>query len=223
MLITGYFFKIAFMLIVTCFISLNAKETENGLITLDDLPKNKSVFLDTFNTPCTTVNSQDTLYSFAKTKSIGYAIYKKDNSDFTLDILSILGKNYGLKIIVEDNPENIDADPDMAKLFQLTIGKIKYFYFYCGGTGLMKSGSFQRIRYYIIFSNTLAPVVMMSGLEYKYAFCDINNDGHLNFIQFVNSNDTTCDYQIKTYSLNNQKFMPIKSKYDGKCLKGPFR
>lgn len=196
-------------------------------ISLGDLQTNKSKCVDTFRkvyyegrSNCTPgLGYDDTLFYVAKIKCIGHIAYKKAQTGSSLDILEYKNRSHFLKIIEEDAETSVDADPDNVPLYQLAIGKRHYYYFSCGGTGLLRSGSFQNIRFYIVFSKNTPPIALMSGTEYKYSFCDLNNDKKLDFIQIRSSDNPSFSYMTKTFTLQDGKFIPLNSKFNNLYIK----
>jgi len=122
------------------------------------------------------------------------------------------GKFFNLKLTLDSGEEeNLNANPDNAKIFKLKIGNKTYYYFFCGGEGF--SGRAQYYRFCTIFSDDLAPITIESGIEYPGSFCDLNNDGNLDFIEFETLEKFN-EFKIKTWTLKAGKFVPLKSKFD---------
>jgi hypothetical protein len=206
-------------------LALSALPDDNILqpISISDLPKNDSKCIDSFTSCSITEKSGDTLFSFVKTKDLGLVVYKKiiKGSIYgpSIDLMSIKGKTYLLYKVEGDVKGDVDADPSNAKLFLLKIGKTNYYFFYCGGRGLLQSGSFQNIRFYIVFSKNTPPVTIMSGMEYQYSFCDLNNDKKLDFIQFLSSDNPAYSFMTKCFTLQDGKFIPLNSNFNNRYIK----
>jgi hypothetical protein len=211
-------FVLSFIVAAGTFIE-SSNAIEKSSISLSQLPCHKSRPISKFEHVFYEGKSDDTLYYVANAKGIGTVTYKKVTTGTPYDVVEYNGKTFQLFRLDDDDTVRVDADPSTAQLFQIKIGHNRYYYFYCSGTGLLRSGSFQQISFYTIFSKTLNPVTMISGLEYPNSFCDINNNGKLGFIQFIASDDTIFDYRIKTFELEKNKFKPVECFYNDKYMK----
>jgi hypothetical protein len=209
--------RLAVMLALGWIIWLYAQPCTASL-TLNDLPKGNARNSGVFKQVFFEGRSDDTLYFQADIKSIGIVSYLKINTDSTRDVLQYRGKSFVLSRS-DGTGHPIDADPNGVAIYRCSLGGSTCYTFSMQGSGIYKSGSFQNVRFYVVFSKKMAPSAMVSALEYGSSFCDLNKDKKVDFLQFQVSPDSANTLIIKSYTLENGRFVPLNGIFQDRCLK----
>lgn len=95
------------------------------------------------------------------------------------------GMRIPLNAITMDTVEPASVDLSTAPAYRVSTRSRSYVCFIGSGTGLYQSGSFQSIRFYLIYDEaTPNPVVILSAINSIKSLVDENRDDHLDFVRY---------------------------------------
>lgn len=210
-------FKILNSIFIT-FLGLHSfvvsKEKIVSSISLNNLPRTNAVVIDQFERVSFWGQSDDTSYARANHNQELGTIFCNSIWSPRYNFMSYKDKEYVMKRgLASAEVDSVGVDAAGSNIYKVKIGKNTYYYFYCGGGP--GSGRAQYLRYYTVFSETMAPITMLSWFKYENSFCDLNHDGNLDFIEFEMMKKLN-QYTTKTWTLKNDKFVPLKSKFNNR-------